>query len=84
MPGEFTPVGSREKVATEEDADVAIRPHAPRTVGVVCERRDFSPVGKADTVIAVVVGVTRRPHVPRDVAGIVRVRRSIYKKDSPR
>ena len=46
MPGEFTPVGTRDTVAAVVEAGVTTRSHVPRTVVVVAleevrDRRDF-------------------------------------------
>ena len=44
---------------------------------------DLTPVGTVDIVVAAEVDVTRRVDSP-SVVGTTRVRRSNYKKDSPR
>ena len=70
---------SGEAVGTVDivGVDDTIRPHVPRMVTDVCDRR-YSPVGiVVDTVAA--DEVTIRPHNPRMV-GVVRERRYIYKK----
>ena len=70
-------------IAANVAVDVARRVDKKRAVGVVRDRRLYTPVGKVDTVVVAVVNNTGMDNSPRD-GEVVHVRRLNYKKDSPR